>query len=442
MTEHTFALADLQAAMQKVVDGGHSVFSPSGSKGWLGCSGSLIPNIFAKDDSGIEAAYGTVGHWVGETWLKAGRKPRHLLGMVKAVETDSDFFAITIDEDMMDHVQRYVDWCEFLPGQHFVETKVYFSQLTPIPKQGGTADHVACTYQKMVITDLKLGKGVLVVAKDNTQAQLYALGFFYEWDWLYDFQEIEIRIAQPRMGNFDTWTITRADLLEFAEYAKERAFAAWKPNAPRSPSIEACQWCRVKSTCAANAKVVFDMTGGAFDDIGGEIDVEDIADFKRSIDREDQPVIANVATMDTAMMEKLYAHRGQVERFWKELAIELARRAIVVGEKIYRWKIVEGRSRRAFKSNRVAASRLVDLGCDAKEVVKEVTCSPAEAERLLRKAGHRPKDMAGLLDDLVTRRPGPPTLAPITDKRPALGDMSEGAFDDLIREPEQIDEEI
>lgn len=409
---------------------------------WLNCSGSLIPNIFAPDDSGIEAAYGTVGHGVGEKWLKEKRKPIELIGTRQIVINGGVPYDIEIDEIMMDHVQRYVDWCEFLPGQHFVETKVYFSQLTPIPDQGGTADNVACTYQRMVITDLKLGKGVMVASENNTQAKLYALGFFYAWDWLYDFQEFVIRIAQPRMANFDEVIVTRAELMAFAEYVKERAALAWKPNAPRSPSVEACQWCRVKSTCAAGAKVVFDMTMGAFDDLGAEVSDEDIGDFRRSIDTMRDVPVADVATMSTGEMAKLYAFRGQVEKFWKGLATELARRAIVVGEKVEGWKVVEGRSRRVFRSRAATVAQLIELGCKKSDVLKEELCSPAEAERLLQLAGHRRKDLPDLLEELVRRPPGSPTLAPVSDKRQALGDMTADAFADLIRESENIEEEI
>lgn len=438
MTEHVFTLSAMRAAIKAVTDGGHSVFSPSGSKMWLGCSGSLIPNLFAPDDSGEDAAYGTVGHMVAELWLKSGQKPRHLLGTKQWVEAGDWGFQIEVDEVMMDHVHRYVSWCKMLPGSHYVETRVDFSRLTPIENQGGTADHCACTYQRMVITDLKMGKGVHVYAKDNSQALLYALGFFYEWDWLYDFQEIEIRIAQPRRENMDTWTVSRKFLLEFAEYVRKRAHAAWVQNAPRTPSADACQWCRVSATCAAYAKTVIDGSGGAFDDIGDTIGAQAMREFRESLMNADEDRdTVDAATLTTEELDKLYAWRGGVERFWKKVALELSKRA-AAGAKLKRWKLVEGRTRRAFRSKPEAVKRLVSLGCKLSDVVEEVTVSPAQAEELLRKAGHKTKDLPELMKGLTFKAPGKATLASVKDGRPSLEDVSADAFSDIIEMNEEI----
>ena len=88
--------------------GAHSIFSPSGSAMWAYCSGSLVPNLFASDTAGEDAAYGTVAHGVGEIWLKTGEKPVHLLGTVEQISEGESSFQIEIDEAMMDFVEEYV----------------------------------------------------------------------------------------------------------------------------------------------------------------------------------------------------------------------------------------------------------------------------------------------------------------------------------------------
>lgn len=426
---HVFTVAEISAAMERVVQGGHSVFAPSASKMWLNCAGALIPNLFAPDDSGEDAAYGTVGHMVGETWLKSGKKPVHMIGKTYWVNGSGYGFFIGVDEVMLDHVERYVKWCRRLEGQHFVETRVDFSVLTPIPKQGGTADHVACSYQVMVITDLKMGKGVWVYAEDNSQALLYALGFFYEWDWLYDFQRIIIRIAQPRLNNFDEWEVTREELLAFAEEVKVKAAAAWVQNAPRTPSPDACQWCRVKSTCTAKAKTVFDLTGGAFDELGTAVTVKQMKTFKLELANNDEPDMVKATTLTTKELEKLYTWRSTVERFFKQVAEELEKRANA-GAKLTLLKQVEGRTHRAWHNEKVAVRRLIEHGLKRSDVETLTVASPAVVEELLRKAGYKTKDLPDLLDGLIYKPPGKTTLALAKDGRSSIADRTGGAFDD------------
>jgi len=398
---------------------------------WLGCSGSLIPNLFAEDDSGEDAAYGTVGHMVGETWLKDGFRPIHLLGTRHFVQSGEWGYFITVDESMMEYVKRYVDWCRFLPGDHHVETRVDFSRLTPIPGQGGTADHAACTWQRLVITDLKMGKGVRVYAKENSQALLYALGFFYEWDWLYDFQEIVVRIAQPRLDVFEEWTVDRAYLLKFAEYVKERAAAAWVQNAPRTPSEKACMWCKIQATCAAKAKAVIDLTGGAFDEFEQEVTDADMAEFREDLSESKAPIVAEIATLTTLEMEKLYGWRSTVEKFFKKVGEELEKRARD-GVKLKLFKTVEGRSHRVFRNKGKAVEALVALGLDRDDLLTEELISPAKAEELLKAEGYRYKDAKDALKDLVFQPPGKATLASIKDSRPALAEAYDDAFSEFV----------
>lgn len=274
MTEHALNLSTLAESLK---DGAHSIFSASGSGLWLNCAGGLLPGLLAPDDSGVDAAEGTVAHSCGEQWLRTGKRPNELLGTIQRVEKENTHFDIEITLEMLNYVEMYVDWCEWLPGKHFVETRVYYSEITPIPKQGGTADHVVCSWQKMTITDLKYGKGHFVEVKGNTQALLYALGFFYEYDFIYDFQTIEMRICQPRMQNFDTWTVTRAELLAFADDAKVKAHRAWALDAPRTPGDKQCQFCRVRATCAPHLARQVDITQGIFDDLFEPVTVEQVA---------------------------------------------------------------------------------------------------------------------------------------------------------------------
>ena len=107
---------------------------------------------------------------------------------------------------------------------------------------------------------------------------------------------------------------------------------------------------------------------------------------------------------------------------------ELDRRA-AHGEKIPGYKIVEDRSHRKFISEAKARDHLLSLGLKRTDIIDESLVSPAKAEKLLRKAGHPNKDLPELLQGLVIKPPGRATLAPLSDKRPEVEDVSAVVFE-------------
>lgn len=424
--EITKALADIGKDFTA-----HSIFSPSGSAMWAYCSGSLVPNLFAKDKSGAEAAEGTVGHGVGELWLKTGEKPIHLLGTVETVVNGDETYEIEIDETMFDYVQQYVDWCATLPGNHFVETRVDFSDLTPLKKQTGTADHAACQPGVLTITDLKYGKGVQVFAENNTQAILYAYGFFRKYDELFDFQRIIIRICQPRLHHFDVWEISREELLRWAAWLKERAYAAWCKDAVRTPGEKQCRWCKIKADCAAHAVLVARLTDGVFENLDDPITAPEMQEFVEMVDGglfSFQPISLHALTVD--QKAKLLPYRKMVESWFNDLAEDLEARAMK-GEVVPGFKLVEARTNRAFKNQQKAIEELEFLGLDYDVIRPRGMITPAQAEDALVKIGYRRKQMEDLLGKVVTKPPGKPTMVPESDKRDTIQSKSDGVFDNL-----------
>lgn len=429
-------------------DTGHSIFGPSGSGLFLNCPGGLIPNLLADDVAGIDAAWGTVAHGVTEQWGITGKRPSHLVGTNEFVTAGDWGYLIDIDDVMLDYCQMCIDWVEFFPGLIFWERRVDFSRLTPIPRQTGTADFIAidAAGRRMVIVDWKFGKNHQVFAEWNSQGMLYALGalfeFDQEYDGEYDIQEIEIRIAQPRLDHFDIWIISREDLLEWAAWAKDRMALAWTLDAPRTAGAKQCEFCRVKASCAANAKLNIEMTEGIFGDTTEPVDAETMQEFKDRVDDLDFDIApVEAGTLTTSQLAAMRPFRSMAERWWKSLDLELFRRA-QAGEnmKVHGLKIVESRSFRVFSDNDAAAHKLESLGVPHKAIFTEKMATPAQAEKLLRKAGHKHKDIPSLLGGLISKPPGKPTLAPLADKRAAIVDLSEAVFGDTTN-PETETEE-
>lgn len=437
----------LRRLMQEFANAGHSIFSPSGSAMWLSCPGSLIANLLEDDEGSWEAAEGTVAHELAESWLRTGVRPSSRLGETVCVQDspESPAYYVTVDEVMLDWVEDYVNWCATLPGDHYVETKVWFTDLMPVANpdepealegeylpfvpQGGTADHAACINGHLIISDLKYGKGVFVDAVNNTQARLYALGFFYLWDWLYDFQTITIRIGQPRLHNWGEWTITRDELLEFAEVVRAAAAEAWQINAPRRVSRKGCQWCKVKPDCAAFAVALDALAYAELELLGHTVDAEAMSMMKARLRDEYKMHTAATSRLSQEEMVQILKYRKPVESFFEKLQERLTRDAME-GQRIRGKKLAQGRSYRQWLDPKAAAEHFAFLGLPDSEIYNVEVISPAQMEEKLRKVAKYDRNLIPkLVQKLVYAPPGRPTLVDDTDPRPDIGDADEGAWD-------------
>ena len=407
---------------------GHSVFSPSSSAMWSTCSGSLIPNILNENDtSGYDAAYGTAAHEIAEQWLNTGVRPDDKIGThVTIKKRNGESFDVEITYEMVDAVEQYVDWCLYMEGDNYVETKVDFSDLTPIENQKGTADHANCVPKKLTVTDLKMGKGVRVYAKENTQALLYAYGFFKLYDSKYDFQEIEIRIAKPRIDHFDTWTITREELLEKANWLKERAHAAWCTDASRTPSEKGCQFCKIKSDCTAFLAFLLKLINGDTDNLTISFkEIEEIIEMLESEEFNMTPI--DVGTLTIEQKAKIAKFKSMVEKWLFKINEDLLDAALQ-GKAVPGFKVVEGSSDRKFTSEENVVWYLSEMGIDQEKLYNKKLVGIGAAEELLRSKGYKRKELPELLSPVVHRDPGRPTLVPDHDKRQALNGRDEGVF--------------
>lgn len=431
MTEHRI---DLEALARSLSGGAHSIYGASSSPMYLNCAGSLIPNILAKDDAGYDAAYGTVAHYITETWLREGDAPKRLLGTNQFIETEEWGHLVWIDEEMFGYAEQCVDRCEWLPGEHLIERRVFFSHLTPIPNQGGTLDFAAMERRRAVVIDHKFGASPenMVLAEENPQLMLYAIGLMRDPEFEhYGFKDFIIRINQPRLDHFDEWHTTRSRLIDFEDYARERMLAAWQWNAPRTPGAKQCRFCKVKASCAAYAKTLDDLTGAVFGDTTQT--AEDMREFVERLDDEHSPFamkVRPIGELSVAQMAKLLPFRGTVESWFK--SIEAALQAVAKhGEKVPGMKVVEGRSRRQYIDPVKARDGLIQLGLKEDQIAKVTMVSPNQAEQLLRKKGMPGKDIKDAMKALVVKPPGKAILVPSTDRRPEVEDVTALVFEDV-----------
>lgn len=406
---------------------------------WLTCSGSLIPNILAGDSAGKEAAEGSVAHAVAELWLKTGKRPKHLIGEIR----EQDGYDIEITEEMLAYCGDYVEWCQELEDDAVwfqVETKVDISDLTPIPNQRGTSDLIALLPTKrhgewkLYVRDLKYGKGVRVNAEENTQGMLYAYGSYKLLRHEFNIVEIEIGICHPRLKDgTTTYTITPEKLIEWTHWVKERAYAAWQFNAPRTPSDAGCQWCKVKATCPALYRRTQEVTSDAFadDDEFDDEELREAADEAADMLGDEPFRPHDPAKLSTEALARILRYRKTIEDFLGAVEAELLERAISREEDIPGWKIVEGRANRKWGDEVAVYRKLRAMGLRDGAIYDQAIISPAEAEkRLHSKAGLSKEAAAKIVNSVAVKPRGAKSLVRTSDKRNALPKDGDAFKDD------------
>lgn len=422
---------------------GHSVFSPSGAEMSMTCPESLVINATEDDKQTYEAAEGTVGHSCGEAWLKTGDRPDDWIGTTEIVGD----FEIEITEEMLEFVGDYVRKCQDLAEiaeESFTERHVDISDLTPIPDQGGTLDFGGMGWQWLKIIDLKYGKEPVFAyypedGKVNKQLAIYAWGIFLEFDWLYNFQRITLAISQPRLPNgYSEYTMTREELIEFADFARERWALAWTHSPGRVPSIKGCRWCAIRGKCPAlylfmsqDVADVFTNWDEDDDVIEGEFEVVSEERMQGAnaliLDKFEPtpfPKLPAPAELSTKAMEKLLRYRKLMETYFNAIQAELLDRAISLEEALTWWKLVMSRTRRKWVDDEeFIIEAFESVGLKRKFMFKTVMLSPAEMERML----HTKLKMSlakakKLMEEhgLTVQPPGQKTLALNSDARKAL----------------------
>ena len=98
-----------------------------------------------------------------------------------------------------------------------VEQRLDYSRYVGIEGSFGTGDCVIVSDGLLHIIDYKHGLGVLVSAEKNSQLSCYALGALDLFDGIYDIAQVSLTIYQPRRENVSTYTMSREDLLAWAE---------------------------------------------------------------------------------------------------------------------------------------------------------------------------------------------------------------------------------
>lgn len=362
--------------------GNHAVLSASSSYRWLACPPSALECAKLPDVQSEFARQGTEAHVLCEYKVKKaqGRK-----------EKDPTKTLAYFDEEMAECTDAYAQFVlESLAAAKtvckdplvLVEQRLDFSRW--VPEGFGTGDCLIVADDTLTVIDYKHGLGVLVEAEKNPQMMCYALGALDLFDGIYDIQKVSMTIFQPRRDNVSTYTISKAELLKWADEVLAPTAQLAAKGEGEYKAGDHCQFCKVKATCRKRAEYNLELAR---------------YDFEMPSTLNDDEIEAILSKADA-----LVSWAGDI----KEYALQQA----VNGKQWNDWKLVEGRSNRKYVNENAVAEAVHKAGYDPFEhKVLGITAMT----RMLGKT-----KFEELLSGYIEKPQGKPTLVPMSDKRPAM----------------------
>lgn len=365
---------------------GHSKVGASSMYRWANCPGSVrecaqVPNVSSK-----YAEEGQRAHEIAAACLRNDGTPG-------AFDPEG---AIVI---YLDAVRD-----RLIPGAVLeVEQGFHLKQIHP--DAYGTSDATVWqpSLRHLHVFDYKHGAGVAVEVTGNPQLRYYALGALLQSG--YNAREVTVTIVQPRCPHPDgpvrSETFNAYDLLEWAADLREAIIRTEAPDAPLVPGNH-CRFCPAAAVCPALAQLALAVAQEEFSPavLAG-------ADSSRG-----------VVPYDPAKLKLALDSRGAIKA-WVKALDEFAYAEAIAGRLPAEvgYKLVTKRAERQWKDKNVAE---VLLPCSAgitedDYLEPRVLKSPAQVEKSIGK-----KAFKSIEDALVEKRSSGYTLAPESDKRPAV----------------------
>ena len=365
----------------------HAVLSASSAARWIACPPSARLNAEKADTPSEYAVQGTDAHALCEYKLRKalGGKTRDPTKHLTSYDTEMEECAEAYCQFVIELVGQFRD--ESKDTVISVEQRVDFSAF--VPDGFGTADTLIISGTTVCIVDYKYGKGIEVSADHNPQMMCYALGCIQMFDGLYDIEEVRMVIFQPRLANISEFSISKADLLAWAQDTLVPAAKLAHKGEGEFCAGAHCQFCKIKATCRKRAEYNLELAQ---------------YDFEMPPTLEDSEVEAVLAKADT-----LAAWVSDIKDYALQRAIQ--------GKQWTDWKLVEGRSNRKYTDEAAVAKTVKEAGFEPYE---QKLLGITAMTGLLGKS-----KFEELLGSLVIKPQGKPTLAPMSDKRPVMNTAAE-----------------
>ena len=376
----------------------HAKLSASGASRWINCPGSvnLEEKVDAVEEESVYAREGTLAHEFADAYLKKVTKAistRKYNSIVKKLK-EHELYKKEMDE----YVAVFTDYVlsewtiakqTYKSAELHPELRVSYEQW--VEGGFGTSDGNILSPKRLVIADLKYGKGVEVSAVDNSQLKLYALGVISDFEFDYTFEEVKMVIVQPRLDNISEHVMSVGELLHWAEeVVKPKALEALGDQGEVKCG-DWCRFCKAQTRCRVFAEKSLEIAKEEFTDTEPALldDEELIEVFNRSKDL--QKWLNKVQDFVSA--------QALTGKEWKGL------------------KLVEGRSSRQIVDEQALMKILIKHGYSGLTTAKMLGIGALEAKVGKAKFNE-------LVGHLIEKPQGAPTLVPEDDKRPPYRNTS------------------
>jgi len=372
----------------------HAKWGGSGADGWLNC-----PAWEGGGAASIYAATGSVIHEIAAECLVTGFQPVHYIGR----HYTSDGFDVEVTSEHMRIAGEYVALCQELHagkgGQMVVEQTLPIDHITGEHRAKSTVDFAiipSAGDTELLIADLKTGAGVAVSAENSGQMQLYALALLDEYILTTDIKTVRMMIIQPPLNSVSEWVQTVEQLEGFRARVNAAMRLAMSASPTPIPGTKQCRWCAKKAVCKA-----------LNDDVFEAVETVDVSTKETS------------ALVTDAELAEAMARIETIEAWTKAVRAEVERR-LLAGQHVEGWKLVQGKNgNRMWVSDTEAEALFKQFRIPDAAIYEQVFISPTKAEKLLKDKTIGPRQWEKA-QELITQACGKPSVAPATDKRPAL----------------------
>jgi hypothetical protein len=372
----------------------HALLSASGASRWLACppSARLEEENKRPEKPSIYAEEGTAAHELAELLLRYDSTfDRGTLAEIEKFKAENKFYSEAMQEEVEKYVdfvtESYVDACnETSDAKLLLEEKI---DLTSFIEEGfGTGDAVIISDRVLRVIDLKYGKGIRVSADNNSQLKLYGLGALIKFSMLYDIEEVSLTVHQPRLDAVSTWSISAEELLHWGENHVKPTAALAFAGGGQTIAGDHCTFCKVNAMCKTYADLNLEVAKYEFQ---------------------------SPSLLEDSQILDIYERLPMLLKWAESIKSHVFGEALN-GKKWEGYKLVEGRSNRQISDEEALILRLKGEGYADDDIFNKKIKGITDLTKLL-----GAKSFKSIVEPVLIKPQGAPTLTDDQDKRPAIG---------------------